>query len=168
MHIKELIGKKYGFLTITMLAKSIDGRLYVKCECECGTIASYILENIERGKIISCGCIKDSTSPLFLKMFKKKLWSYIEINGECWIWKGPRRKDMYARPYINYHRKQYNPTAWFACESGAPLERGWAFVMQCDTKGCVNPAHAVKVTIKDMTKAITKEIKGEYLRNKGL
>ncbi len=168
MHIKELIGKKYGFLTITRLAKSIDGLLHVFCKCECGIEGSYILENIERGKIISCGCIKDRNSLLFFKLFKRKLWSLIDIKGECWVWKGPKRKDLYFRPYVHYQNKQYNPIRWFAEEMGEEVHGNWAFITQCDTPCCVNPTHAVKVGLSNMKKAINKEIKGEYLRNKGI
>lgn len=166
MHIKELIGKKYGFLTITGLAKHRERVLHVICECECGISASYILENIERGKIKSCGCMNDSNSPLFLKMFKEKLWSLIDKHEDCWIWKGGHRQSKYFSPWINFKNKQYNPVRFFAEEQGEDVHGNWAFVRQCNTPLCVNPSHHVKVSRDNIKKAITKEIKGEYLRNR--
>lgn len=64
------IGEKFGRWTILEMSseRSPEGRIKVKCVCDCGTIKDVILKNILRGGSRSCGClVADTTSITFSK-----------------------------------------------------------------------------------------------------
>lgn len=49
---------KYGKLTIIEEYARIDGHIYLKCECECGTIKNIREDHLRTGRTLSCGCLK--------------------------------------------------------------------------------------------------------------
>lgn len=53
---KNMIGEKYGYLTILEEVKE-DNKLYYKCRCNCGNIKNIPRANLINGHTISCGCI---------------------------------------------------------------------------------------------------------------
>lgn len=59
-NLKNIIGNKYGRLTV--LEKSIErgnrNQIKYKCICECGSIHTVTGESIRSGKSKSCGCIQ--------------------------------------------------------------------------------------------------------------
>ena len=50
---ENIVGKKYGRLTV----KEYIDNTHVLCECECGTVKSYCINNIKYGRTKSCGCL---------------------------------------------------------------------------------------------------------------
>lgn len=168
-HPKSFIGKKFGYLTIKAVAKYRGTILHVECACDCGQTGTYVLENIERGKISSCGCQKVPGSYTFNENVRKKIESLIEVDGECWLWKGMYRTvNNRFYPFINSHGKQYNPVRWFARRQGDDININWNYVRQCDCDTCVNPDHHAKVSRGNIKKALNKEIKSEYIKRREL
>lgn len=164
-HQSNFIGKKYSHLTIKSMAKYRGTVLHVSAICDCGFEGVYILENIERGKIKSCGCMKKRGSKVFEENVKNRIESLIEISGECWIWNGHYRIiNGRFYPYLNSHKIQYNPIRWFYEQSGKETHKNWCFVRQCESEKCVNPDHHVMVMRKNLKKATTKEIQSEYIK----
>ena len=54
----SFIGKKFGRLTILDAFRD-DGKIYVKCVCDCGSVKNKILiHNLVKGKTKSCGCLQ--------------------------------------------------------------------------------------------------------------
>jgi len=166
-HPNNFIGKKYGHLTIKAIAKYRTSTLYVECECDCGKSGIFKLESLKSGKIQSCGCIKVPYSSTFEENVRKRIESLIEVQGECWIWKGLYRMiNNRFYPFFNSHRKQYNPVRWFAEQQGEVVHRNWNFIRQCENEKCVNPDHHVKVAKCNVKKALKKEIKCAYLKRR--
>lgn len=165
-HQRDFIGKKYGHITILSLAKYKDRVLYVLARCDCGIENVYILEDIERGKIKSCGCMKHKDSPIFAENVDKRIKDLIEINGECWIWKGLYRKNQYQTPYVNIHGLQINPVKYLANDDWKAPNRNLLYICQCETPLCVNPDHHVRVGRSEIHKALKKEVLCEYLKRK--
>ena len=54
---KNVIGEKYGRLTIVDNAEDRGSARYVRCRCECGTEKDVRLGNLVTGKVTSCGCL---------------------------------------------------------------------------------------------------------------
>lgn len=71
----ELIGKKYGRLTILKYISPRKQnnkyiRTHVICSCDCGSSAKeYLLNNLRRGLTQSCGCLVGENSSLMGKIF---------------------------------------------------------------------------------------------------
>lgn len=59
--IEELIGKKYGHLTILGLDKETHKHKYVVCLCDCGKTTIKSQFKILRGEVTSCGKCKSQT-----------------------------------------------------------------------------------------------------------
>lgn len=58
---EELIGKKYGYLTILDIYVKQYGkkkRSFAKCKCDCGNIKEIRLDHIKSGASKSCGCLQ--------------------------------------------------------------------------------------------------------------
>ena len=59
---KNLIGKKYGNLTVIGLSDKMSGRKsYWYCKCDCGNEIEVRSDNLTTGNTLSCGCLKKST-----------------------------------------------------------------------------------------------------------
>lgn len=54
----NLVGKKYGRLTVKSFSHMEGKRSYWKCECECGNHKTTAGGNLKSGGTRSCGCIK--------------------------------------------------------------------------------------------------------------
>lgn len=54
----NLVGSKFGRLTVIEKESSGNGKVNWKCQCECGNETSTITSSLTRGVTKSCGCIK--------------------------------------------------------------------------------------------------------------
>lgn len=54
----DLTGKRYGVLTVTEQAETVNGRIKWLCECECGNIVTVKGIYLTTGETKSCGCLK--------------------------------------------------------------------------------------------------------------
>jgi hypothetical protein len=54
---KSVLGQRYGHLTVVEEHQVCRNRR-VRCRCDCGSVDEYLLMNLKRGQIKSCGCIK--------------------------------------------------------------------------------------------------------------
>lgn len=162
-HHKSFIGKRFGYLVVISLAKYRNSVIHVIAKCDCGFEGVYVLENIERGKITSCGCIKQR-GVVYSKIVDERVMENIEVCGECLIWKGGFRKNNYKTPYLNCYGTQINPVKYLEGGDWKTSNRNIVYVRQCDTPLCVNPEHNSKVSRGNIKKALKKEIKCEYLK----
>lgn len=55
---EEMIGKKYGHLTVLGVSSRTDkhGHKYLDCECDCGNFKTIAMYHIKSGASQSCGC----------------------------------------------------------------------------------------------------------------
>jgi hypothetical protein len=54
---EELIGKKFGLLTVLSLAYKVKSFQHYVCKCQCGNESVVRVDNLHMGHTISCGCI---------------------------------------------------------------------------------------------------------------
>lgn len=54
----NLVGKKYGRLTVIEQGTVKNGRTYSICKCECGNIVEVMNKMLRNGHVLSCGCLK--------------------------------------------------------------------------------------------------------------
>ena len=56
-YIDNMIGQKFGRLTVTKCLGMKKRNSYFLCECECGSVCEVIGTKLKRGEIRSCGCL---------------------------------------------------------------------------------------------------------------
>lgn len=54
---KEKAGNRYGRLTVLREYKSINGRMYWMCRCDCGAEIAVRGNLLRSGRTRSCGCL---------------------------------------------------------------------------------------------------------------
>lgn len=54
---QDLVGNKYGYLTVVQYDKKENDHIFWQCQCDCGTIKSIRGNDLKSGKIVSCGCL---------------------------------------------------------------------------------------------------------------
>ncbi len=57
----NLIGQKFGKLTVIEAAPNRGGRTYWLCQCECGNKKEICTDSLRSGNTKSCGCLKKET-----------------------------------------------------------------------------------------------------------
>jgi hypothetical protein len=58
----DMLGKKYGRLTIVSRAKNTETRAVWNCVCDCGNTLSVQGKKLRSGHTKSCGCIRKETT----------------------------------------------------------------------------------------------------------
>ena len=79
----ELIGQKYGKLTILEYTKSRGAGGRFKCQCECGNIAHFEKMQVLSGNNKSCGCL-NSTNLVGQRFNKLVVLSHFMKNRSSW------------------------------------------------------------------------------------
>ena len=96
----DIIGKKYGLLTVLNYVHKYNHRTWWKCKCDCGkftiisrkTLADYCSDR----RPLSCGCIakqskgrihEHSHEESSLRKYQDLL-NFRKKNGDCWNWTG--------------------------------------------------------------------------------
>lgn len=54
---KKFLGLRFGRLTIVEWSRSIKGRTYFKCLCDCGNFTETGIDRLKSGVTTSCGCV---------------------------------------------------------------------------------------------------------------
>lgn len=68
----DVIGKTFGYLTVLKDSSTkLRNRRTVICQCQCGKIEAYVLEDLRSKHVISCGCINQSRGELFIEELLK-------------------------------------------------------------------------------------------------
>lgn len=147
----EIIGKRYGLLTVIEFANIYKKRSWWRCRCDCGKDCfmsrKVLVDYCSPARELSCGCIpKQSSGPkkdLALEESSLRkyhdLLRFREVNGSCWEWRGYmqagkvpktswRNKSMTVRKcmYLLMNGITYEPNPVFA---------------KCGNRFCFNPEH---------------------------
>lgn len=118
--IDNLIGKKFGKLTVVSFAYAKNTKAYWNCKCECGGTIIAKGTFLKTGNIVSCGCAKKASRDEGLKQIKKAFVDGTNIkqispdrklnsnnktgfNGVSW---STQRHKYHAQ--ITFKRKVYN------------------------------------------------------------
>ena len=81
-HYIDLTNKKIGKLTVLERDYNTNGKTgtYWKCQCDCGTIASYRRDVLLKGSKTSCGCdLSEKNSKAHLKDETGKKYGYLTV-----------------------------------------------------------------------------------------
>lgn len=71
--LKNLVGEKFGELTVIERAPTKKGATYWKCLCSCGKYSVVASTNLLRGMTMSCGCLVQSRGEMRITKFLEGL-----------------------------------------------------------------------------------------------
>lgn len=132
--LKDLTGQKFGKLTV--LERDIDKKdkekVYWKCQCDCGNIASVMSGQLKSGKTMSCGCLVSKGEYYIGNILNKmglnykKQYTFLDLKGKD----KPLRFDFAVFEeeklccLIEYQgRQHYEPTEDFGGEENFNIQR---------------------------------------------
>lgn len=95
--IKDLIGKKYGRLTIVGEAAKTGSRRRVLCLCDCGKEKSIALNNLTSGHTSSCGCFGLENITKHGLCYHPLYGIWIHLHSRCYNKNNKRYKDYGGR-----------------------------------------------------------------------
>lgn len=100
----DLVGKKFGRLTVVEFSHASGGNAFWLCECSCGGTSTARTRNLNAGNIRSCGCLAlDHISDLGKKSKTHGMReapeynSWIGIKDRCYNKKNPNWKNYGGR-----------------------------------------------------------------------
>jgi hypothetical protein len=147
----EIVGKRYGLLTVVEYVNKIGVRTYWKCKCDCGrtTVISrkILTEYCSKDRQLSCGCIaKESRGPNGQVSFEEAslrkfqdLIAFRKIVGDCWEWQGYRQKGK--TPKTSWKNKAMTVRkCMYLLINGTTYEPN-AVHTTCGNLSCFNPDH---------------------------
>ena len=106
----ELIGRKYGKLTIKKIIRETGKKAMVECECECGGRKITQYTNLKAGKTISCGCVLKETRLKNLSKREKHGMTGTKIFN---VWLGIKER-CYNKNHLGY--KNYGGRGITVCD----------------------------------------------------
>lgn len=107
-YLKNIIGQKFGKLTVLKREGEIGEKVKYLCQCECGSQVIVNYKNLQSGHTTSCGCIRSKGE---LKI--REILNILKISYKTeYIFKNQpnRRYDFYLPEYntcIEFHGKQH-------------------------------------------------------------
>lgn len=116
----NIVGKKFGKLTVVKYIYTKNGYAYWKCKCDCGNEKIVAGFNLKRGNVKSCGClrrkvmIKRTTKHNDSRTRFYKIWN--SAKRRCYNKNNPRYKDWGGRgikmcnewfEYVNFKKDMY-------------------------------------------------------------
>lgn len=83
----ELVGERFGRLTVKAYSHTVDGRCYWVCQCDCGGAAYCTTNKLTSGRARSCGCLRSELSAARTRARTKHGHSRDhEVTGEYRSW----------------------------------------------------------------------------------
>jgi len=57
IYLENLVGTKFGRLTVVAFEQGANSQIIAACNCECGTPRKVNLAHLKKGHTKSCGCL---------------------------------------------------------------------------------------------------------------
>lgn len=86
---ESIIGKRYGMLTVVEKSPYRDGTRSIKylCKCDCGNIKYAVSSELNRGRVLSCGCLNSKGEQLIGAILAENnityttQFTFVDLNG---------------------------------------------------------------------------------------
>jgi hypothetical protein len=146
----DIIGKRFGLVTVLEFANIYKNRSWWRCRCDCGKECiisrKMLVERCSSRRQLSCGCIPKQAKnrgipvPIEEASLRKyhDLLSFRKINRECWEWTGYCQK---GTPRCSWKSKAISVRkCMYLLVNGTTYEPNAVFTT-CGNPKCFNPDH---------------------------
>ncbi len=147
----EIIGKRYGLLTVLSFSSIYNKRSWWHCMCDCGKACimsrKILVEYCSKQRPLSCGCVPKQwhsskkqlpIEELSLRKFHDLL-RHRKIDGECWEWTGCLTKGK--TPRCSWRSKSMSVRkCMYLLVNGTTYEPNRIYTT-CGNLLCFNPDH---------------------------
>jgi len=147
----DIIGKRFGLLTVESYVNIYKRRTWWKCKCDCGNYTTIsrkkLMEYCSEKRPLSCGCIPkqwknaDEKLPIEELALRKyeDLLKFRKIHRGCWEWTGYKQKGKC--PKTSWRNKSMSVRkCMYLLMNGITFEPNPVF-SKCGNLNCFNPDH---------------------------
>lgn len=148
---ENIIGKRFGKLTVKEYGKKVGKKQYCICKCDCGKECEVRSDNLKMGKTKSCGCINaEKTNNILGKRFGR-----LTVIGV-------------GRTYIMPNGKKGGKYVLCKCDCGKTVEVNRANLMNGSTKSCGCLNKEVQNSVKPERFGVIEQTNVNIILNKNL
>lgn len=164
----ELIGKRYGKLTILRYSekKGNRGKSYVWCKCDCGNEKEVQLSNLRHGGVKSCGCLKHEATAKHHKSNTRLYAVYMTMKQRCCNENHRDYKYYGSRGIQVCDEWKGNFAAFYdwSLENGydETADRGQYTIDRIDVNGNYEPSNCRWITIEEQQRNKRNNVLYEY------
>jgi hypothetical protein len=165
----DLVGQRFGCLTVMGIESTISGRLLWSCRCDCGGSTVTTGAKLTSGHSKSCGCSRrrtgddhpnTDTRPILERLAER---SVTNLTTGCCEWQGSHNKFGHGTIRIKARLRLVHRSAWEAVNG--PIPRGLGCLHECDNPPCWNTDHLFLGTRADNN--ADRDRKGRQVAPKG-
>ena len=135
---ENLLGRRFGHLSVVRFYSSVKKYIYWECICDCGNRHLVRAGNLRTGQVTSCGCLMTGKGKPYLERVSKKFFSKIDKTDACWNWIGYLTKRGYGSFKTKFgslaHRFSY-------LYHFGDFDPSLCVCHKCDNPLCVRPDH---------------------------
>lgn len=145
----DIIGKRFGNVTVLCFDSIKNKRSSWKCKCDCGQICyisrKYLCRDNEKRGSISCGCIPKKggvKNRQLSDQFAHKFECLMKLKkdvGDCWEWIGHYNNK--GIPWCSWNSETMNARRCMYLVTNFLKETKHTIYVTCGNKKCVNPDH---------------------------
>jgi hypothetical protein len=147
----NIIGKRFGFLTVVEFANIYKRRSWWKCRCDCGkeciTSRRILIEYCSPRRPLSCGCVPKQAKgggnkvPVEEAALRKYLdmLKFRKFDDDCWEWTGYKQKGKI--PKTSWRNKSMTVRKCMYMLMNGTTEVDEPVFTKCSNLSCFNPDH---------------------------
>jgi len=130
--VLEMIGKKFGSLSVLSLASNKGVERFLSCLCDCGNFCEVIPRSLISKNSTTCGKCRGKNAIERFDFYTDK------NKDDCWLWTGPKNPKGYGQLKINGKMVAAHRFSWELING--PIPNGLFICHKCDVRNCVNPS----------------------------
>ena len=130
--VLDMVGNKYGNLTVLDVLPNKGRARYLACLCDCGNLCEIIPTSLTSKNSTTCGKCTG------LNVIERFEFYTEKSESGCWIWKGPKCPKGYGQLRVDGKMIGSHRLSWEL--HNGPIPDGLYICHICDVRACVSPS----------------------------